>query len=73
MVTLVLLYCVLGTTDRNACQMVKLAQGFTEQAQCEAYGPLMVAGWLHLNPGYEVKRTWCVPNPEHLLGKWRGA
>lgn len=73
MLTLVILYCAVGTTDRNLCHMTAVAQGFVEQAQCEAYSPLMVAGWLKLNDGYEVRRSWCTATPEHLIGKWRGA
>lgn len=66
-ITLLILAC-LGTDN---CRVLPIANNFVHEKQCEAYRPLMVAGWLALNPKATVERYICTSNPEYIIGAWQ--
>lgn len=69
MLTLLILSCFAGTDD---CHIAIVAAGFVVEKQCQAYAPLMIAGWLVLNPGQEERGHFvCTDKPEYIIGKGR--
>lgn len=68
MISLLVWACL--ATAPTECRVIQIAQGFVADKQCEAYSPLMVTGWLKLNPGLHLRdgtRPICTTQGQYLL------